>query len=285
MVPQPRMATVVMGWGIELLSYGGSGGDQGGQGLVFGGSRRVGAPGEADGTPGGGGGKGAEDDVGVVGDAGVDGHAGEEGDAEAACDHLHEGVESRGGEAFLFCPEAAEGEGLVSEAVTVFEEEHAFVGEGAGGDAGPRGEAMAFGEGDHELVAGDGEGFGAAAVAGEGDEEEVEAVRCEAIDEGAGGVFADEKAESREGGSQSGHEAGEEEGADGGDDAEAQRSGEGGAGSGCGFGDGLEGGHCLAGAGDDFLAEGGEDDVLAGGAVENGGVELAFEGEDAGRQG
>lgn len=245
----------------------------------------MGAPGEADGAPGGGAAEGAEFDVGGGGDAGFDGHAGEQGDAEAAGDHLYEGVQAGGGEAFLFAGPAAEGERLVAQAVAVVEQEHAFGGQGGGGDSGPGREAVAAGEGDDEFVAQDRHGLGVAAVAGECDHQQVEAVAGEAVDEGAGQVLAHEQAQIGEGVAQHRHEPGQQEGADGGDDAEAEGAAERGAGGGGGFGDGFEGGQRAAGAGDDLVAEGGEDDVLAGATVEDGGVHLAFEGEDAGGEG
>jgi hypothetical protein len=209
-------------------SVGGEGTEAGGDnvtdGCEDGMAGEAGAPGEANGTSGGGS-KGAQHKTGVLGCAGSE--AGDKRSAIAGGNHVEQRSEASGaqgatGRVVL----ATHGKGLVAKAVAVSEDED-VVGEVGLSDSGVGGKGVVGRQGGEE-------GFGKKVAAGKvgaryvgGEQGGVEVAGAQAGKKSSGLVLPGFEIESREGIAQGGEDEGQQIGRKGWDDAEAEAAGEG----------------------------------------------------------
>ncbi len=169
--------------------------------------------------------------------------------------------------------------------MAVFQQQHALRAQDSQRHPLVCGQGVPRGQGQQEFVSRHRGHRGAGAGAGQRQQDGVQAVGLQPFDQLRGGVLAQEQAQLGERGPQAGHQGGQDEGADGRDKAEAERTAHRLARREGGLRHRFQRRDGRAGALNQFAAELGEHHVLAGIAIEDLRVQLAFQRQDAGGKG
>ena len=192
------------------------------------------------------------------------------------------------GEAILFVaitPHiAADLKRLVAQAMAILQQQQPLASQGGNRDARLCCQPVAFRQRHQELIARHGLDIGAAALAGQRQQQNVQLVGVQPFDQSRCRVLLQLQPQLRKPLAQRGHQPRQQERPDRRYYAQAQRPAHGRAGGGGHFGNRLQRCERRCGQRDQFQSERGENHVFAGAAVKDCGIQLTFQGQDAGRK-